>query len=643
MGAIDNVGAIVPLPPGGGVRRTNPTYHAAANTKLRHRPSPTAPHHGLMRRYFPKGNRLANEQVQRRLAAILAADVVGFSSLMERDEEGTYVRVGRLRRELIEPRLAEHQGRLIKTTGDGFLAEFASSIAALRCAIAIQDDLSNDAGPLRMRIGLNLGDVIVEEGGDVYGEGVNVAARLEALCDPGGILISGKIHGEVDGKVEAAFEDRGEQQVKNISRPVRIYAVRPAGMTKTSAATASSSEVKKPLQLPDKPSIAVLPFQNMSGDPEQEYFADGMVEDIITALSRFKSLFVIARNSSFTYKGKAVDIKQVGRELGVRYVLEGSVRKSGSRVRITGQLIEAATDRHLWADKFDGGLEDVFDLQDQVTSSVVGLIAPKLEQAEIERARQKPTESLDSYDFFLRGMALLGRRKLTEARTLFDKAYERDPEYGAAYAMAASTLMFQQGVSGVPLTTEERADAIRLARLAARVGSDDAFTLARSGHVLTYLGGEYDRGVSLVEQAVALNPNLAIAWYSRGWVTMMRGEAELAIESFDRMIRLSPLDPLRVGAWNGSSFAFFCLGRYEEGCAAATRSIQVAADAHTLGAYIVNAIGAGRAAEAQQAAAQLLRSQPDFRATDAPELFPTRSLDLRDQIVAALREAGLPG
>lgn len=585
---------------------------------------------------------MVDKLVQRRLAAILAADIVGFSSLMERDEEGTYTRVGQLRRELVEPSLSEHQGRLIKTTGDGFLAEFASPIAALRCAIAIQGELSSNPGPLRMRIGINLGDVLVEESGDVYGEGVNVAARLEALCDPGGILISGKIHSEVDGKVEAAFQDRGEQQVKNISRAVRIYAVSPAGEEETSTATASPNNVKKSLQFPDKPSIAVLPFQNMSGDPDQEYFADGMAEDIITALSRFKSLFVIARNSSFTYKGKAVDIKQVGRELGVRYVLEGSVRKSGNRVRITAQLIEAATDRHLWADKFDGGLEDVFDLQDQVTSSVVGLIAPKLEQAEIERARQKPTDSLDSYDFFLRGMALVNKRRFSEGRVFFKRAFERDADYGAAYAMAASTLMFEQAVSGVPLAGEALADAIRFAQLASRTGSDDAFTLARSGHVLTYLGGEYDRGAAMVEHAVALNPNLAIAWYSRGWVTMMCGEAERAIESFDRMIRLSPLDPLRVSAWNGSSFAFFCLGRYEDGCASATKSIQVVADAHTLGAYIVNAIGARRSAEAQQAAARLLRLQPDFRAKRAGDAFPTRSLDQRNQIIAALREAGLP-
>jgi adenylate cyclase len=368
-----------------------------------------------------------------------------------------------------------------------------------------------------------------------------------------------------------------------------------------------------------------------------------MAEDIITALSRFKSLFVIARNSSFTYKGKAVDIKQVGRELGVRYVLEGSVRKAGNRVRITGQLIEATTGRHLWADRFDGGLEDVFGLQDQITTSVVGLIAPTLEQAEIERARQKPTDRLDSYDFYLRGMALANKRgSLPEAREFFRKAFERDPEYGAAYAMAAWTLLMQQSISGVPLSAEARTDAIRFAHLGAKVGSDDAFALARSGHVLTYIGHEYDRGLSMVEQATTLNPNLAVAWLSRGWVSLMCEQGERAVESFDRMIRLSPLDPLRIGAWNGSSFALFQLGRYEEGCASALKSIQFATDVHTLGAFIVNAVGAGRAAEAREAVAQLLKLQPDFRVSHVQEAFPVRSSDQRDRMTSALREAGLP-
>jgi TolB-like protein len=386
----------------------------------------------------------------------------------------------------------------------------------------------------------------------------------------------------------------------------------------------------------------VLPFQNMSGDPEQEYFADGMVEDIITALSRFKSLFVIARNSSFMYKGKAVDIKQVGRELGVRYVLEGSLRKAGGRIRITGQLIEAATNRHIWADRFDSPLEDVFALQDQMTMSVVGLIALKLEQAEIERAKRKPTESLDSYDLYLRGMASSRRGDKSEAHKMFKAALEKDPEFAAAYAMAAWTLSMHQAVGGVPLAPEMRADAMRLANLGANLAGDDAFALARSGHVLTYIGHEYDRGALLVEQAVALNSNLAMAWYSRGWVYLMCDEADRAIESFDQMIRLSPLDPLRIGAWNGSSFALFTLGRYEDGRSLAMQPLQFYRDAHSLAAYIVNSVRAGHAMEAREAVAQLLKLQPEFRASHASQAFPIRSQQARDRIKAALLEAGLP-
>jgi adenylate cyclase len=400
---------------------------------------------------------------------------------------------------------------------------------------------------------------------------------------------------------------------------------------------------KSALVLPEKPSIAVLPFQNLSGDPEQEYFADGMVEDIIAALARFKSLFVIARNSSFTYKGKAVDIRTVGRELGVHYVLEGSVRKAGMRVRIAAQLIEAATDRHLWADHFDGAVEDVFGLQDQVAIGVVGLIAPKLEQAEIERSRRKPPDQLDSYDFYLRGMALATKRRtLPEARELFRRAFERDPEYGAAYAMSAWTLVAEQVTSGIPLTAEMRTDAIRLAHLGARLANADAFTLARCGHALTYFEHEYDRGLSMVEQAVALNPNLAVAWYSRGWVALLCGDAERAIESFDRMIRLDPLDPQRISAWLGTSWALFCLKRFEEGCASAAKAIQVSADANTLGAYIANTVCAGRTVEAREAVGQLLKLQPDFRASYGREALPARSPDVREQIATAYRAAGLP-
>jgi adenylate cyclase len=312
---------------------------------------------------------VTEQRVQRRLAAILAADVVGYSALLQRAEEATYAEFERLKRELIAPGLSRHEGRLIKTTGDGALVEFASPLAAVRCAVELQDHLASGDSPLRLRIGINLGDVIVGQDGDLYGDGITIAVRLEGIAEPGGILISEKVYREAEGKLDVGFEDRGEQQLKNISRPVRAYAVSGEHNAPINTLGAAPS-------LPDKPSIAVLPFQNMSGDPEQEYFADGTVEDIITALSRFKALFVIARNSTFTYKGRAVEVKQVGRELGVRYVLEGSVRRVANRVRITGQLVDASTGAHLWADRFDGGLGDIFDLQDQVTERVVGALAP---------------------------------------------------------------------------------------------------------------------------------------------------------------------------------------------------------------------------------------------------------------------------
>jgi adenylate cyclase len=492
---------------------------------------------------------------------------------------------------------------------------------------------------LEFRIGIHVGDIIIDDN-DIFGDGVNIAARLEGIGEAGGVCISDDAQRQIRGKVDIALDDMGPQVLKNIAEPMRAWRMRIDQASAAPAIAKVSAGSAPPLALPDKPSIAVLPFQNMSGDPEQEYFADGMVEDIITALSRFNSLFVIARNSSFAYKGKAVDIKKVGRELGVRYVLEGSVRKAGNRVRITGQLIEAATDRHIWADKFDGALEDIFGLQDQVAESVVGLIATKLDRAEMERARQKPPDRLDSYDLFLRGRAKI--RQPREALDLFRKAIELDPQYGAAYAMAAWTLLVQQAFSGIPLSAENRAEAIRLANLGSRLAKDDAFALARSGHVLTYLGLEFDRGLSMVEQAVALNQNLSFAWHAQGWVTLMCCEQARAIESFERSIRLSPLDVQRIYAWNGSSFAFFGLGRYEEGCASAKKAIQFLADAHSLGAFIINAVRAGRSEEARQAVTQLLKLEPDFRASYAETAFPMRLKEVRDRITVAFRDAGLP-
>jgi TolB-like protein len=391
----------------------------------------------------------------RRLAAILAADVAGYSRLMGADEEGTLERLKALRRELLDPKIAEHHGRIVKTTGDGLLVEFASVVDAVRCAVAVQQAMperNTGVGAdnrIELRIGINLGDVIVE-GDDLYGDGVNIAARIEALADAGGVFVSNTVHDHVRDRLPFVFEDLGEQQVKNITRPVRVYRVREARTAAKSVSTPS-------LPLPDKPSIAVLPFANMSGDPEQEYFADGMVEEIITALSRIRWLFVIARNSSFTYKGQAIDVKHVGRELGVRYVLEGSVRKGGGRVRITAQLIDALNGAHLWADRFDGSLEDVFELQDKVALSVAGVIEPALQAAETARSASRPTNDPTAYDLYLRAYAMQ-LSLAPEALCFLDQAIGRDPRYGPALALAAS-FHAQRCIAG--WSQDPEADSIR--------------------------------------------------------------------------------------------------------------------------------------------------------------------------------------
>src|ERR1700730_15827849 len=381
---------------------------------------------------------VTEHRLQRRLAAILVADVVGYSSLMQRAEEATYAEFERLKRELIEPSLSRHEGRLIKTTGDGALAEFASPSAAVRCAVEIQESIASGRSSLKLRIGVNLGEVIVGADGDLFGDGINIAVRLEGVADPGVLLISEKVDSKGEAKRDADFEDRGEQQLKNIAKPVRAFAVR-AGVHGALIDRLSAAP-----SLPDKPSIAVLPFQNMSGDPDQEYFADGMVEEIITALSRFKSLFVIARNSSFTFKGRAVDIKEVGRRLGVRYVLEGAVRKGGGRVRITAQLIEAETGAQLWADRFEGSLEDLFELQDQVANGVAGVIEPALQAAETALSANRPTNDLTAYDLYLRAYAMYSashQRQMRQALALLEEAIARDPQYGPALAFAAYCCM----------------------------------------------------------------------------------------------------------------------------------------------------------------------------------------------------------
>jgi adenylate cyclase len=438
----------------------------------------------------------------RRLAAILAADVAGYSRLMGADEEGTHERLKALRHELLDPKIAEHRGRVVKTTGDGMLVEFASVVDAVRCAVAVQQAMpERNTGVavdnrIELRIGINLGDVIVEPD-DLYGDGVNIAARIEALADPGGVFVSNTVHDQVRDRLPFAFEDMGEQQVKNIARPVRVYRVR-AAVIEATAATPPA------LPRPDKPSIAVLPFANMSGDPEQEYFADGMVEEIITALSRIRWLFVIARNSSFTYKGQAVDVKQVGRELGVRYVLEGSVRKAGTRVRITGQLIDATTGTHLWADRFDGSLEDVFELQDRVALSVAGVIEPALQAAETVRSAHRPTSDLTAYDLYLRAheLGLSSGTQIPDALRMLEQAIGRDPRYGPALALAAVfyTRVVIDGWSKDPETDMRR--GIDLGRRALQIAGDDPVTIANAAQALTFFGEDISTMMALVDRAL---------------------------------------------------------------------------------------------------------------------------------------------
>lgn len=515
-------------------------------------------------------------RVERRLAAVLAADVAGYSRLMGADEIGTLDALKSLRREIVDPSIAEHKGRIVKTTGDGMLVEFASAVDAVTCAMDVQGKIAERNGSsaqgITFRIGINVGDIIID-GDDIFGDGVNVAARVENECDPGCVYLSGSAYEQIRGKTRFAFDDLGERALKNIDRPVRLFAVLPAG-TLPATTTRSPAESIKPLSLPDKPSIAVLPFQNMSGDPEQEYFSDGMVEDIITALSRFKSLFVIARNSTFTYKGKAVDIKQVGRELGVRYVLEGSVRKAADKVRITGQLIDVTTGAHLWANRFDGMLDDIFELQDKVAASVVAAIAPRLEQAEIERSARKPAENLDALDLYYR--AIQSFRRMTtqgneEALRLSRQAISSDANFAAAYgvALACYTQRKDQGWAD----DDQIAEGRQLAQRAAEIGGDDAFALSRAAHFLAYVLKEAETADAIVDQAIAVNPNLAEAWRIRGFVSTFLGKHDAAVEQFQYAMRLNPLDPQIYTVEHGLAIANFHLCRFDVALSWATKSM----------------------------------------------------------------------
>jgi adenylate cyclase len=498
--------------------------------------------------------------VERKLAAIFAADIAGYSRLMARDEVGT---LGRLKacRAIIDELITSHRGRIFNTAGDSVVADFASAVDAVQCAVAVQAAITmeNTGGaadePMQFRIGVHVGDVMVD-GENLLGDGVNIAARLESLAEPGTICVSAVARDQVGNRLPLAFDDLGDQQVKNIPQAIRVYRVQ----TEVPAAQPVAA-----LPLSDKPSLAVLPFQNMSGDPEQEYFADGIVEEITTAIARFPWLFVIARNSSFTYKGKAVDVRQVARELGVRYVLEGSVRKGGHRVRITGQLIDAATGAHIWADRFDGSLDDIFELQERVASSVAGAIEPRLRQSEIERAVRKPTENLGAYDLYLRAVGAMYKDLVSpESIEFAQRALAVQPDYAPAAAVIAVVRSNQFILARASLTDAEIAEALDFARSAVETSREDPDTLARGGCALALLGGGHAAGMRAIERALALNPSCAYAWGAAARVHCVANRPDAAIAAAERAMRLSPLDPFHFTFEWVLGWALMLAGRYEE-------------------------------------------------------------------------------
>ncbi|MGY3137814.1 adenylate cyclase [Bradyrhizobium sp. USDA 4503] len=590
---------------------------------------------------------MTDHRVERRLAAILAADVAGYSRLTGLDEEGTHVRLRECLRGLADPKISEHRGKVVKHTGDGVLAEFGSVVDAVRCAIEVQRAMAerNATVPqlkrIEFRIGIHVGDIIVDEN-DIFGDGVNIAARLEGIAEPGGICISDDAQRQIRGKVDAVFEDMGSQNLKNIAEPMRAWRLRINAGHPEGAPIEPPVDSVQALALPDKPSIAVLPFENMSGDPEQEYFADGMVEEIITALSRFKWLFVIARNSSFTFKGRAVDIKEVGRRLGVRYVLEGSVRKAAGKVRITGQLIDAVTGTHIWADRFERDLTDIFALQDEVTVAVVSAIQPKLLQIEIGLSARRP-ENLTAYDFYLRAMQqhyLMTADGLAEAIRLAHRALELDPRFGFVAALAGLAHM-QNILWGHAVDPQfDRKEAVRLLRLALSIDDGDAETLAWVSLTSAYMVGDCESEIELADRAVALNPNSYRAWTARGSVYRVAGLPDEAVRSFERAIRLSPLDPRLPITFVGMGMAFIELRRFDEAIAAANKCRRQNASYSLAYRCLASAFAhLGRDAEAREAAALLLQLDPAFTisAMIARGGYPNAQL-----LIEGLRKAGLP-
>jgi len=585
---------------------------------------------------------MGTERVPRRLAAILSADVVGYSRLIRADEEATLAALSILLAEIIHPRIAAHDGRVFKLMGDGILAEFPSVVEAVRTAVEIQRALAerNAAGPapqrIDFRIGVNLGDVVVD-GDDLQGDGINVASRLEGLAEPGGLCLSASAYEQVRDRVDLVFEDLGERMVKNIDRPVHAWR-----WARETSPTAQAPNL--PPSGREKPSIAVLPFANMSDDPDQDYFADGMVEEIITGLARIRWLTVIARNSTFAYKGKSLDVRNVGRELGVRYVVEGSVRKAGGNVRITAQLIEAGTGGQLWAERFTGSLGDVFDLQDQITAGVVAAIEPSVRKAEIERAKRKRPDNLDAYDLYLR--ALEQSYTFTPAGrsaglSLLDAAIALDPDYAEAHGVAAFCL--QQRYLWGGRAPADREAALRHAEAVAALRSDDATTLALAALALSALGGRHDVALVMVQRALEQNPSSATAHNASALINMLLGRPEEAEYHAGRSLRLSPFDPLRHIPESTLAVASLAAGQNDAALIHVRRGLE-ANPVFTPGltTLALCLIRLGRIDEARAAVHRIIEIAPDTRVANLQERYLFANGLGFDRVVADLRVAGLP-
>jgi adenylate cyclase len=592
---------------------------------------------------------LPGERVERRLAAVLAADVAGYSRLMGRDEERTLANLKSFRKTLFDPAIAAHRGRIVKTTGDGMLVEFASAVDAARCAVEVQRGMAGQNADvpqdlrIEFRIGIHVGDIIIDDN-DIFGDGVNIAARLEGIAEPGSVCISDDAYRQIRGKIDITFDDIGEQALKNITEPMRAWHIRLGGEAAPAIQPSSSPIQIQGLALPDKPSIVVLPFDNMSAEAGQDYLADGIVEAITAALSCIRSFFVIARSSAFTYKGRTTNARDIGKQLGVAYLLEGSVQKAGNRLRIIVQLIETEGGAHVWSSRFDGAIDEFFDLEDRITEQVAGALQPSIRIAEIERSRRKRPQDLGSYDYTMRAMPhvwALEKEESAKALELLEKALAIDPEYPLALSLAGWCHAQRSVYNWADDIAVSQVMARSLAERAAEMSGDDPIILAILGTVHTFVRNHGTARV-LLERAVTLDPNSAWAWTRLGWIEIYADQPQKAIENFERALRLSPIDPMNFNNYVGIGSAHEVAQEYDEAAAFYRRALQERPNASWIYRNLAASLsGAGRVEEAKQAFAELMRSYPDLTISKFKQAM-VFSPAVLDRMAGNLRRLGLP-